>query len=71
MKFRDLTLGTDFRFDREGLPNRPDRFELWGMFRKVAEDGAVRLTDWRQAKWYVPPKAKVVQVEPPNERPGL
>ncbi len=71
MKFRDLTIGTFFRFDRESLPGGPDRLELRGMFRKVAEDGAVHLADERQAKWYVPPKANVVQVEPPTERPGL
>ena len=71
MKFRDLTIGTFFRFDRESLPDLPDRLELRGTFRKVAEDGAVPLADEREAKWYVPPKAIVVQVQPPNERPGL
>ena len=62
MKFAEISIGTFFRFDYEGLPSHLAHAEALGPFRKVAEDGAVHIADWRGVKWYVPSAAKVVQM---------
>ncbi len=66
MKFGEIPIGTFFRFDCQGLPSRLAHAEALGPFRKVAEDGAVHISDEREVKWYVAPATKVVEIQLQN-----
>ena len=62
-RFCEIPIGTLFRLDGEDLLTRPNDARALGPFRKVAADGAAHTADRREAKWYVPPAATVVQIE--------
>ncbi|HYB74296.1 MAG TPA: hypothetical protein VED18_13060 [Candidatus Sulfotelmatobacter sp.] len=62
-KFCDIPIGTVFRLDGEDLLSRLTNARELGPFRKVAADGAAHTADRREAKWYLPPEAAVVQME--------
>jgi hypothetical protein len=66
-KFCDIPIGTLFRLNGADLLTRLTDARVLGPFRKVAADGAAHTADRREAKWYVPPAATVVQIEPQDK----
>ncbi len=68
-RFCDIPIGTVFRLDGQDLLTRLTNARALGPFRKVAADGAAHTGDQREAKWYLPPAATVVQIEQQDKGP--
>jgi len=62
-EFCETPIGTVFLLDGEDLLTRPTNARALGRFRKVAADAAAHIAHRREAKWYVPADATVVQIE--------